>query len=648
MRTFGRVAGLIVLILALLFAGAVLVLPRVINPNAYTQRLVALVRQKTGRALTIKGRIRLSFFPWLGVRFSRASLGNPPHFGGGTFASIRTAGIRVRLLPLFHHRVVIDEIRLVGLRVHLIRNRAGVDNWSGLTAPPGPGAVPVAAPPVRSSPMAQALSVAGVEVTHADLAFTNEKTGKNWSIHGLTFSAGRMVSGRPVRMTLAALVTANSHKVSAHISGKARVTFNEHADAVTVSGAQVKALGATATAHLHLLLAPFHMTGTLAVLPFNARTVLARLGMKPLLRDPQALTRVAFRTGIDGTAKGWTLAPLAATLDGSHLTGRVAALRTGTRTAYRFSVTVNALDLDRYRAPPVSPAPGVSKSGHPHAPTPPAFLRRLDAQGTAHIGRLTVFGLHASQVRVVLTAHQGVIDLQPLTARFYGGTDQGAVRYEVAGPVPKLAVTERFTHIALGPLLRDARVSDRFSGTGDLSGEITAEGSVAAAFAETLNGHLKAALAQGHIRGVNLNKIAAQAQMLYYELRGQRTTVPPVTGDETVFSSLTASAVIHNGVVQNRDLSFLAPPYLHVTGQGLVDLVHKDVDYRLSVIAKNGSGRALTLPVTVQGPLAAPSYHVDLAAVMRSRAQNLIHQERQRLKSQLQHALHDRLKGLLQ
>ncbi|MHB8416276.1 MAG: AsmA family protein [Acidiferrobacteraceae bacterium] len=647
MRTFGRVAGLVVLLLALLFAGTVLVLPHIINPNAYTQRLVALVRQKTGRTLTIKGRIRLSFFPWLGVRFSQASLSNPPRFGGGTFASIRRAGIRVRLLPLFRHRVVIDEIRLVGLRVHLVRNRAGADNWSGLTLSPAPRAAP-AASPTQVSPMAQALSVAGVRVTKAGLVFTNEKTGTGWSIQGLTFSAGRLVSGRPVRMIFAARVTVSPHKVSTHISGTANVSFNEPADALTVSGLQVNALGATATARLHLQLAPaLQVTGVLTVLPFNARTALARLGMKPALRDPRALTRVALSAGIDGTAKDWTFAPLAATFDGSHLTGRVVVMRTGPQTAYHFLVAVDALDLDRYRAPPTAPAPRASTGGHPPSPAPPAFLRHLDAQGTADIGHLTIFGVHASQVRVVVNAHRGVIDLKPLSARFYEGADQGAVRYDVAGPVPRLAVTERLTHIAFGPLLRDAGISDRLSGTGDLSGEITAEGSAAAALAKTLNGHAKVAFARGHIKGVNLNKIVAQAQALYYELRGQHTTVPPVTGDETVFSTLTASAVIHKGVVENHDLLLSAPPYLHVTGRGLVDLVRKDVDYRFSVTAKNGTGRALALPVTVRGPLATPSYHVDLATVMRSREQNLIHKERRRLKSRLR-ALHDRLKGLLQ
>lgn len=651
MRTLARVVGGIVLVVVLLLVAAALILPHVIKPNTYKDRVIALVAEKTHRTLRINGPIRLSFFPWLGVRFTRVALGNPPGFGRGDFASVRTAAIRVRVFPLFRGEMVIDRITLAGLNVHLIRNRLGANNWSGLVGHTKPPAPARRSTHPASAPVWQALRVAGLEVTHANLAFRNQQTGSAWSVDHLSFTAGRVVPGRPFAVAFAADARLNHPKVNTHFKGKARITLVKAESAIDVSAIQVAAFNTLVQGHIHVALAPaLKITGRLKVPPFNARTLLAQFGEAPSMRDPTALTRVGLAATFQGSPGHWRLAPVTATLDGSHFSGSVSVTRKarGAPAHYRFDASVDHLDLDRYRAATSPPHAAKNPVAGPRTGSSFSFLRRFDAEGTLQVGHLTAFGMHARAVRAVLHAAHGVIELDPIEASLYGGTDQGSIRYDVRAAVPVISVTERLSHVALGPMLRDAHRFDKFSGTADVEGHVTATGSTAAMLTRSLSGHLRIALARGRIKGFDLAKIVHTAQGVYEALRGQSTTVAPGPGGETSFSTLTASALIHNGVLENNDLLLAAPPYLDAKGRGRVDLVAKNMNYRLSTTIQDPGGGSLDLPVTIHGPFSALSYHVDLASVMRERAQKRIGTERQKLKSRLQRELHNRLKGLLQ
>lgn len=651
MRTVARVALGVVLVVALLFVAAELILPRVIKPGAYKDRVIALVAEKTHRTLQINGPIRLSFFPWLGVRFTRVVLSNPPGFGHGNFASVRSATLRVRVLPLFRREIVIDRITLAGLRLHLIKNRLGANNWSGLTAHTRSPSATRATARSGPAPAWQALRVAGVEVTHANLAFRNQKSGSAWSVDDLSLHAGRMVPGRPFTVSFAAEARLTQQKVNIHIKGKARITLAKTRQAVDVSAFQVAALGVLVRGHGDAVLAPvLKVAGRVTVPPFNAATLLAHFGVAPTLRDPKALTQAGFTANLEGSSGHWRLAPITATLDGSHFSGSASVTHgaPGAPAHYRFNGSVDRLDLDRYRAP--APPPRGAKTPAPsgRAGSSSSFLKRLDADGTLRVGRLTAFGMHARSARVGVRAEGGIIEMNPIEARLYGGTDQGSIRYDVRAPEPVLTVTERLSHVALGPLLRDAHRFDQFSGTADVSGHVTATGTTTAMRTRTLNGRLEVALTRGQIKGFDLAKIVRKAQTVYDALRGQTTPVAPGPAGATRFSTLTASALIRNGVLQNNDLLLAAPPYLDAKGKGRIDLVAHNMNYRLSTTIKKPGGGSIELPVTIRGPFSALSYHVDLTSALRQRAQKRINTERQKLKSRLQRALHDRLKGLLQ
>jgi len=129
------------------------------DPNDYKPHIVELVKQQTGRTLTIDGKIRLTFFPKIGARVGKATLSEPK--GPAVFARVEEARVAVAVWPLLSKQVVVDSVRLKGLTVDLVRFKNGRTNFDDLTgetaapAKPGkPGEAPgpkPAGPPLQQS-----------------------------------------------------------------------------------------------------------------------------------------------------------------------------------------------------------------------------------------------------------------------------------------------------------------------------------------------------------------------------------------------------------------------------------------------------------------------------------------------------------------
>lgn len=138
LRIIGIVIGCIVVVLI----AAAIALSLIVNPNDYKGRIEAAVRTSTGRDLSLTGNIHLAIFPTLALELGPASLGNPPGFRPAQpFASLQRVSLRVRVLPLLHHRLDVGRVEIDGLDLRLLKNAQGQGNWSmpaGKTTTPPP------------------------------------------------------------------------------------------------------------------------------------------------------------------------------------------------------------------------------------------------------------------------------------------------------------------------------------------------------------------------------------------------------------------------------------------------------------------------------------------------------------------------------
>jgi AsmA protein len=184
-------AGLIGLIVIALVLVVILV-----DPNDYRDRLAQLVKEKTGRELTLTGDLKLSVFPWIAIETGAASLGDAPGFGPEPFVSIREARVGVRLIPLLSGRIEVGNVKLDGARIRLITDEQGRDNWADL------GEGDQSETPAAESTTTEVPTIAGLEISDAAVVMENRKEKSRREVRDFHLKTGRLASGEPFPLAL--------------------------------------------------------------------------------------------------------------------------------------------------------------------------------------------------------------------------------------------------------------------------------------------------------------------------------------------------------------------------------------------------------------------------------------------------------------
>jgi AsmA protein len=288
--------------------------------------------------------------------------------------------------------------------------------------------------------------------------------------------------------------------------------------------------------------------------------------------------------------------------------------------AYDFDVGIDVLNVDRYRAAEqkqAAPAQGPQREG----PIDLSALKGLNLKGEVRIGRLQASNVKANDVRVSLRAHDGELEVDPVSANLYEGTAKGAIAVDANGN--KFALNQTLTGVAIGPLLRDAVQKDVLEGKGSVTLAVNTHGATVGELKRALDGTARTALRDGAVKGIDL---AGAVRRVKSKLSGGDVEGTAGTGEKTDFSEMSASFTIRQGVARNEDLD-LKSPFLRVTGSGAVDIAQSTLDYvvKASVVGSMaGQGgkelselRGLTIPVRVAGPFDKLGYKVQFSQMVR-------------------------------
>src|SRR3982074_2975693 len=123
--TLYAIAGLVVL---LVLGGAIFAMT--FDPNRYKGQIESLVKEKTGRTLSLKGNLELAFWPPLGAKVNGVTLSE--HASDQQFLALDSAHASVALLPLLHGQAIVDGIRISGLKANIVKDKDGRFNFSDL------------------------------------------------------------------------------------------------------------------------------------------------------------------------------------------------------------------------------------------------------------------------------------------------------------------------------------------------------------------------------------------------------------------------------------------------------------------------------------------------------------------------------------
>jgi AsmA protein len=661
MRKLLKVLGILVGLVVALIVAAVIILPMIFDPNDYRDEISALVKEQTGRELTISGDLKLSVFPWLGVAVGGVQLSNAPGFGAAPFVALGGAEVRLKLMPLLRKEVEMSTVSIRQLQVNLARNAKGVTNWDDLIkatagAETAPKTKPQSEPTAEGGVALAALAIGGLEVIDGQLSWRDDQAGAGYKVSKLNLTTGAIVPGKPLAVSFETDFAASQPKIDGHLgldttveasADFQQITLRDLAIRLLARGADLpggkvetslksqvkadlKAQSATLSA-LEIALYNLLLKGDVAVKNFAAPTITANLSLPafslrelmpklqlevPETSDDSTLTKVALATKIEATTDSVKLSDLRIDLDQTSITGQ-AAVNNFAKPAIRFDMGMDAIDVDRYLPPTkeVAATPGESAAAGA-GQLPMETLRALDVDGQFKVGKLQASGLTTEAVVLKVKALNGQLRMHPFTARLYDGNYAGDVRLDVRGDEPQVALNEKLSGVQISPLLVDLLGEDRIAGAATIEAKLTAVGVEPVQIKRTLNGNGRVSFADGAFKGANIGNMIRRASA---KMKGEEPP-PKDAANQTDFTALGGTFTIVNGLISNTDLSMMSP-LLRIAGGGKADLKDDSIDYRLKVAvvgSTKGQGGAdadelkgLTVPLKIGGTFLDPKFKLD-------------------------------------
>jgi AsmA protein len=237
------VGALIVLLVAM-----VAIVAAMFDPNAYKPQIVQLVKEKTGRTLSIQGNIGLKFFPKIGAGIGKTTLSE--HDSDKEFAGVDDAQVYVALWPLLSKQVVVDEVRVDGLRANLVKLKDGTTNFSDLSGGGAPAVEkkevpkPVEAPRGESTPQQPIkLDITGIRITNSHVTWRDETNGSDVAIDLVQLKTGRLADRTTSPVDLEMTIKGVKPKADLQVKLTGMLTFDLQAQQYNFKGLDAKLTG---------------------------------------------------------------------------------------------------------------------------------------------------------------------------------------------------------------------------------------------------------------------------------------------------------------------------------------------------------------------------------------------------------------------
>ena len=657
--------------MVLLLIIAICILPFVIDPNDFKSEIAAAVKDKTGRELVLDGELKLSLFPWIGVTTGKIALSNAPGFEAQPFAIIEESDIQVQLLPLLSKKIEISRIVLKGLALNFARNKQGISNWDDLTGSKDTKNVASTAiagkqdqqPTLLAVASAPIFTIGGISIENAKINWNDLQAGQHIEITDLNLNTDKFAYDEPVDIAVSLSALNTGSQTTQAVKLNTELSVNEqlnifvlrHSDlqltssgetvpgkslttALTVAdvaldmtqqtakiyGLQLKSGDVTLSAEMtgaNIKDKP-SFQGPVTVAPFNPAKVMQQLNIAlPVMQDANALSKLAINFDLAATADSADLENLVMMLDDSQIKGS-AGIKDFAQPAIGFLLDIDALDVDRYLPPadksskPIA-SPAVLLAAGASA-VPVESLRKLNAEGTVTLGKLKVNGLAMQDIRINLSAKNGAVTTQQSVKQFYQGSYSGNLSMDAHGDKSTLAVSEKIDHVQIEPLLKDYQGEARMSGIVNASAQLQGQGHKIDELKATLNGQLSFLFKDGVIKGFNLQRIIDQGKALI-----NRSALPSDNkNDQTLFSEMSGTATIVNGLIQNNDLVGKSSK-MRVDGKGNVNLNSEALDYKIDAKLLNGDETAAepdqvkaAVAINIAGTFSKPSYTIDIESLL--------------------------------
>src|SRR5882672_1146640 len=245
--TLYAIAGLVVL---LVLGGAIFAMT--FDPNRYKGQIETIVKEKTGRTLSLKGNLELAFWPALGAKVNgvtRSERGSDQQF-----LALDSAHASVALLPLLHGQAIVDGIRVSGLRANVVKEKDGRFNFSDLMEPQpmdaqkGEKKAPQKKAEQRKDAGGQAVAfdIGSIQIDRSAVTYIDKESGQELAVSDLKLSTGKIAEKADGKLDLKASVKGKNPDLDVKVDVGGGYKFDLAARSFAISKLDAKVTGAAA------------------------------------------------------------------------------------------------------------------------------------------------------------------------------------------------------------------------------------------------------------------------------------------------------------------------------------------------------------------------------------------------------------------
>jgi len=652
MKKIITIVGVLLVLLVLVVGGIIIVFVKNIDPNSYKDKISQVVYDNTGRTLSLNGNISWSFFPWLGMKVQDVALSNAAYFKNTPFVSAAEIDVTVRLIPLIFGKIEIGTVVLKDLNLNLVKNTAGENNWHDL--------FDGSSGKDSGHEKSKFIFAQGIDIQNAKITWDNQQVGKTITIKNFYFSGQRINLQRPFAVK-SDFEFDSSQNVSGNVHLESLVILNVRDQLYALDDAVIT--GAISGDHLagklefrlatdaavdlnkqtfdmHDLtvrLANMNLDGLIKGVSiidaptFNGNLYIASFDPKPLLKvfgytcAEKVCNRAAAELTVETASKFLKVPKISVQFDDAKINGSGSYSHFDDKNAV-FNLAISQLDLDRILngIKKLSPAIGTTA---PKAKVTAvkhkrivanneddfyAALRDIHFNGDLTIDSFKLDKLTSQDVKIQINSEGDVINLNPVTFKFYQGNAQGGVAINFRRNVPAFQSKINLSAVNLEQLFAAYFNDKTISGTATFNANVSTYGKESNTLLRNLNGSGNLAITNGAINGVDVKYQLERA----HALLNQQPLPHEVLPSRTPFDQLTASFNLRNGLLSNNDL-WIRASYYKVLGNGTANLATQVLDYQLQAYGmRDNKPTDFFVPIKITGTFSSPKVAPDVAVLV--------------------------------
>jgi len=612
----------------------ILLLPVFLSTDVVRNKVIDQLSMWTGREIVLTGPAEMSVFPNLAIELQGLSIGTTDKEGAPPLVAMDGVTARVNLLPLLSGDIVVDHFVLIRPRMDLLVDETGHRSWvtgqdadtsskadgtADDTADDSPGGESDGGDTGISAPV-RTFQIGLVDIRDGQIRYRDLTTGTEFKATAINTQINWPDMKQPLRAGGSLVWDGEVVAFDARIDDAVGLASGNSSQVrLDLESSPVKAT----LSGLASIAADLAMDGDLALNAPSLRALTRWAGTE--IPPGPGFGALDLTTHFTAGGSKISLSETKLTLDGNAAEGAV-TIRTEREPGYlQATLALTTLNLNPYLAPPSTEAdantgeapPAISSGTWSSEPYDFSPLRFIDADLRISAGKIIAGDLDLGGGALTANLQQGRLATELVEIQAYNGHISGTIVVNARGQVPSMSAKLNASETRLAPLLEHLAGFTKLSGIGNVGLNLTASGASQKKILESLNGLVDAQVTNGRIIGID----TAKALRGYREKR--LDTLLLGSGGETPFDFLEATFAIDRGVARNDNLMIQAPTF-RVTGTGVVDIINRQLDYKLRAAlvgpADNGdeatSAVLFEIPLLVKGPWSGPRVVPDAAQMI--------------------------------